>query len=70
MGNFLKYEPIRHNSLKLKIGDLVKTDQGCVGRVIDVEYNDCDEAEIEWLDSCKGNMSIRVSQCFLEKIEI
>lgn len=68
MGNFLKYQAMTQNSLNLKIGDLVKSDRGCVGKVIDVEYNDCDEAEIDWLDNCKGNMSRRVSQCFLIKI--
>lgn len=65
---YLKYEPMRQNSLNLKIGDLVKSDRGCVGKVIDVEYNDCDEAEIQWLDECDGLMSRRISQCFLKKL--
>ncbi len=61
-------EPTRQNSLNLKIGDLVKSDQGYVGRVADVEYNDCDEATVDWLDEGKGIMCRRVSQCFLKRL--
>jgi len=54
MGNFFKYQPITQNSRNLKVWDYVKRERGCFGRVIDVEYNDCDEAEIEWLAIALG----------------
>lgn len=58
------------NSLKLKVGDLVQHNLNkWVGRVIDVEYNNADEAEIEWLGKGAGMQSPRTSQIYLTKVE-
>ena len=68
MKNTIEIQFETRNSLNLKIGDYVKHERGCFGKVVVVEYNDADEATIEWLDDCAGMMSQRVSQCYLKKI--
>lgn len=39
----------KNNSKGLQINDIVShIEDNCFGRVVDVEYNDADEATIEW----------------------
>lgn len=70
MKKVIKVTIATKNSKNLSKGDLVKHERGCIGKVIDVEYNDADEATIEWLDECSGQMSQRVSQIYINKIKI
>ena len=53
------------NSLGLQVGDKITSNRGDVGIVADIEYNDADECEVNWLGSSNGVVATRISQKYI-----
>ena len=59
-----------NNSKNLQVGDIVQHDDGLIGRVTEVEYNDADECEVDWWGKYGKNRASRTSIVYLTLITI